>query len=88
MPANEQYCWVDTEGFTGEFAQFNQKGRKAIDDLYRFCMKLQQTKNDLYLPFGRSPVVGVSLPGGHRPANVAQLGNEELSPNGVFVASS
>ena len=32
MPAKEQQCWVDTEGFTGEFAQFNQKGRKAIED--------------------------------------------------------
>ncbi|MEL6442507.1 MAG: vitamin B12 dependent-methionine synthase activation domain-containing protein, partial [Cyanobacteria bacterium J06621_8] len=29
MPAKEQKCWVDTEGFTGEFAQFNEKGRKA-----------------------------------------------------------
>ncbi len=35
MPAKEQQCWVDTEGFTGEFAQFNQKGRKAIEDLDR-----------------------------------------------------
>ncbi|NES76176.1 MULTISPECIES: methionine synthase [unclassified Okeania] len=32
MPAKEQHSWVDTEGFTGEFAQFNQKGRKAIED--------------------------------------------------------
>jgi len=32
MPAKEQQSWVDTEGFTGEFAQFNQKGRKAIED--------------------------------------------------------
>lgn len=35
MPAKEQSCWVDTEGFTGEFAQFNQKGRKAIEDSER-----------------------------------------------------
>lgn len=35
MPAKEKQCWVDTEGFTGEFAQFNQKGRKAIEDLDR-----------------------------------------------------
>ncbi|NEN89074.1 MAG: methionine synthase [Okeania sp. SIO3H1] len=35
MPAKEQQSWVDTEGFTGEFAQFNQKGRKAIEDLDR-----------------------------------------------------
>ena len=35
MPAKEQHCWVDTEGFTGEFAQFNQKGRKASKDLDR-----------------------------------------------------
>ncbi|ESA33246.1 methionine synthase [Leptolyngbya sp. Heron Island J] len=32
MPAKEQQCWIDTEGFSGEFAQFNQKGRKAIED--------------------------------------------------------
>ena len=35
MPAKEQQCWVDTEGFTGEFAQFNQKGRKASETLDR-----------------------------------------------------
>ncbi|NQZ63807.1 vitamin B12 dependent-methionine synthase activation domain-containing protein, partial [Crocosphaera sp.] len=35
MPAKEQESWVDTEGFTGEFAQFNQKGRKAIEDSER-----------------------------------------------------
>ncbi len=35
MPAKEQHCWVDTEGFTGEFAQFNEKGRKASKDLDR-----------------------------------------------------
>lgn len=35
MPAKEQNSWVDTEGFTGEFAQFNQKGRKAIEDFDR-----------------------------------------------------
>ncbi|MGK7951033.1 MAG: methionine synthase [Xenococcaceae cyanobacterium] len=35
MPAKEQECWVDTEGFTGEFARFNQKGRKASKDLDR-----------------------------------------------------
>ncbi|MEO0376774.1 MAG: methionine synthase, partial [Cyanobacteria bacterium P01_A01_bin.17] len=33
MPAKEQQCWVDTEGFSGNFAQFNQKGRKAIESL-------------------------------------------------------
>ncbi|MEL6501599.1 MAG: dihydropteroate synthase, partial [Cyanobacteria bacterium J06623_1] len=32
MPAKEQHSWVDSEGFTGEFAQFNQKGRKASKD--------------------------------------------------------
>ncbi|MEM9538044.1 MAG: methionine synthase [Cyanobacteria bacterium P01_E01_bin.42] len=35
MPAKEQECWVDTEGFTGEFAQFNEKGRKALQELDR-----------------------------------------------------
>ena len=35
MPAKEQQCWVDTEGFSGEFAQFNQKGRKAIEESAR-----------------------------------------------------
>merc|ERR1712054_444888 len=34
-PAKEQESWVDTEGSTGEFAQFNQKGRKAIEDSER-----------------------------------------------------
>ncbi|MBE9029794.1 methionine synthase [filamentous cyanobacterium LEGE 11480] len=31
MPAKQQESWNDAEGFTGEFAQFNQKGRKAIE---------------------------------------------------------
>ena len=35
MPAKDKDCWVDTEGFTGEFAQFNQRGRKVIKDLER-----------------------------------------------------
>jgi 5-methyltetrahydrofolate--homocysteine methyltransferase len=30
MPAKQQQSWVDQEGFTGEFAQFNQKGKQAI----------------------------------------------------------
>jgi 5-methyltetrahydrofolate--homocysteine methyltransferase len=35
MPAKRAQAWVDTEGFTGEFAQFNQKGRKAIEQAER-----------------------------------------------------
>jgi 5-methyltetrahydrofolate--homocysteine methyltransferase len=31
MPARQQESWTDTEGFTGEFAKFNQKGKKAIE---------------------------------------------------------
>ncbi len=30
MPAKKAQQWVDAEGFLGEFAEFNQKGRKAI----------------------------------------------------------
>jgi 5-methyltetrahydrofolate--homocysteine methyltransferase len=30
MPAKSQDAWADTEGFMGEFAQYNQKGRNAI----------------------------------------------------------
>ncbi|MEO1403894.1 MAG: methionine synthase, partial [Cyanobacteria bacterium J06635_1] len=31
MPAKRADDWQDEEGFTGEFAQYNQKGRKAIE---------------------------------------------------------
>jgi 5-methyltetrahydrofolate--homocysteine methyltransferase len=31
MPAKSSEQWSDGEGFTGEFAQYNQKGRKAIE---------------------------------------------------------
>jgi len=31
MPAKKAEAWVDTEGFIGDFAQFNQKGKKAIE---------------------------------------------------------
>ncbi|MEB3292246.1 MAG: methionine synthase [Synechococcales bacterium] len=35
MPAKQQNAWADTEGFTGDFVQFNQKGRKAIEQAER-----------------------------------------------------
>jgi 5-methyltetrahydrofolate--homocysteine methyltransferase len=31
MPAKQAQQWQDAEGFTGEFAEFNQKGRRAIE---------------------------------------------------------
>ncbi len=31
MPAKKADSWEDAQGFTGEFAQYNQKGRKAIE---------------------------------------------------------
>jgi 5-methyltetrahydrofolate--homocysteine methyltransferase len=35
MPAKAETQWKDEEGFTGEFAQFNQKGRNAIEQAER-----------------------------------------------------
>ena len=35
MPARAEAKWQDEEGFTGEYAQFNQKGRKAIEQAER-----------------------------------------------------
>ncbi|MBD1823388.1 methionine synthase [Cyanobacteria bacterium FACHB-DQ100] len=31
MPAKKEGFWSETEGFQGDYAQFNQKGRKAIE---------------------------------------------------------
>jgi 5-methyltetrahydrofolate--homocysteine methyltransferase len=35
MPAKAETQWKDEEGFTGEFAKFNQKGRNAIEQAER-----------------------------------------------------
>jgi 5-methyltetrahydrofolate--homocysteine methyltransferase len=35
MPAKSSNQWQDSEGFVGEYAPFNQKGRKAIEDAER-----------------------------------------------------
>jgi 5-methyltetrahydrofolate--homocysteine methyltransferase len=35
MPAKSETQWKDEEGFIGEYAQFNQKGRKAIEQAER-----------------------------------------------------
>jgi 5-methyltetrahydrofolate--homocysteine methyltransferase len=35
MPAKKATAWSDMAGFTGEFAQFNQKGRTAIEQAER-----------------------------------------------------
>ncbi|MEL7504571.1 MAG: methionine synthase [Cyanobacteria bacterium J06554_6] len=31
MPAKKESAWADAEGFTGDYAEYNQKGRKAIE---------------------------------------------------------
>lgn len=35
MPAKQAAKWADTEGFLEDYAQYNQKGRKAIEDAER-----------------------------------------------------
>ncbi|BDM82935.1 methionine synthase [Acaryochloris marina] len=66
MPAKEQQCWVDTEGFSGEFAQFNQKGRKAIEDLDRELNGDQQKSDQpTVIDTERSTAVSIDI---ERPA--------------------
>lgn len=46
MPAKKEGQWSDTEGFQGEFAQFNQKGRKAIEQAERELNGEPEKKSD------------------------------------------
>ncbi|GAP96285.1 methionine synthase [Leptolyngbya sp. NIES-2104] len=46
MPAKQDGQWSDTEGFQGEFSQFNQKGRKAIEQAERELNGEPEKKSD------------------------------------------
>ncbi|BAU11354.1 methionine synthase [Leptolyngbya sp. NIES-3755] len=46
MPAKKDGHWSNNEGFQGEFAQFNQKGRKAIEEAERELNGEPEKKSD------------------------------------------
>ncbi|MGI0493381.1 methionine synthase [Alkalinema pantanalense CENA528] len=64
MPAKQQQAWTDTEGFTGEFAQFNQKGKKAIEQAERELNGEVAPKSDEpeVIDTARSEAVEIEIP--------------------------
>lgn len=64
MPAKKADSWIDTEGFTGEYAQFNQKGRKAIEQAERELNGNVAPKSDEpeVIDLVRSEAVEIDIP--------------------------
>ncbi len=65
MPAKKADSWQDTEGFTGDYAQYNQKGRQAIEkaeaDLNGSQPK-QKTEKAKTIDTRRSESVALDIP--------------------------
>ncbi|MBD2325519.1 methionine synthase [Alkalinema sp. FACHB-956] len=86
MPAKQQKAWSDTEGFTGEFAQFNQKGKKAIEQAERELNGDVAPKSDEpeVIDTVRSEAVDIEIPRptppfwGTKILTAAELNLEEL----------
>jgi 5-methyltetrahydrofolate--homocysteine methyltransferase len=66
MPAKQKNQWADIEGFQGEFAQFNQKGRKAIEqaelELNGGVAKEEKPAEPEVIDLRRSEAVEVDIP--------------------------
>jgi 5-methyltetrahydrofolate--homocysteine methyltransferase len=66
MPAKQKKSWADTEGFQGEFAQFNQKGRKAIEqaelELNGGVAKAEKPAEPEVIDLKRSEAVEIDIP--------------------------
>ena len=61
MPAKSERKWKDDEGFTEDFAKFNQKGRNAIEQAERELNgdvtreSCYQPNRKLLIPFALKP---------------------------------
>jgi 5-methyltetrahydrofolate--homocysteine methyltransferase len=66
MPAKQKKQWADAEGFQGEFSQFNQKGRKAIEqaelELNGGVAKEEKPAEPEVIDLKRSEAVEVDIP--------------------------
>jgi 5-methyltetrahydrofolate--homocysteine methyltransferase len=66
MPAKQKALWADTEGFQGEFTQFNQKGRKAIEqaelELNGGAPKEKKPAEPEVIDLKRSEAVEIDIP--------------------------
>ncbi len=66
MPAKQQEFWHDDTGFTGDFEQFNQKGRKAIEqaelELNGGEPKAEKPAEPTVIDTTRSEAVDVNIP--------------------------
>ncbi len=64
MPAKSDGQWSNTEGFQGDYAQFNQKGRKAIEDAERELNGEPEKKSNEpeVIDLARSISVAIDIP--------------------------
>jgi 5-methyltetrahydrofolate--homocysteine methyltransferase len=66
MPAKSSSQWQDTEGFLGEYAQYNQKGRKAIEqaeqELNGGTLKPEKPTEPEVIDINRSEAVEIAIP--------------------------
>ncbi len=66
MPAKTQNMWADTAGFLDDYAQYNQRGKKAIeeaeDELNGISKKPEKPQEPEIIDTTRSPAVTLDLP--------------------------
>lgn len=65
MPAKKADSWVDEEGFIGEFAQFNQKGKAAIaaaEAALQMNVKPDEPAEPEVIDTNRSEAVDIDIP--------------------------
>ncbi|MBD1844657.1 methionine synthase [Cyanobacteria bacterium FACHB-63] len=64
MPAKKEGLWSDLEGFQGDYVQFNQKGRKAIDQAERELNGEPEPKSNEpeVIDLARSEAVAIGIP--------------------------
>ncbi|MEO1590892.1 MAG: vitamin B12 dependent-methionine synthase activation domain-containing protein, partial [Cyanobacteria bacterium J06632_22] len=65
MPAKKESAWADGDGFTGDYAQYNQKGRKAIEQAEAELnggAKKEKPKEPVEVDTRRSEAVDIDIP--------------------------
>ncbi|MEM1254853.1 MAG: methionine synthase [Cyanobacteria bacterium P01_H01_bin.21] len=66
MPAKKENSWQDNAGFVGEYAHYNQKGRKAIEqaeaELNGGAVKEEKKKEPEVIDISRSEAVDIDIP--------------------------
>lgn len=89
MPAKSADQWHDLEGFQGDYAQYNQKGRQAIEvaeqELAGATTKAKQPSQPEVIDTRRSEAVDINIPRPTPPFwGTKILGPEDLDLNEIF----